>query len=117
VGRPGWRLNSSMAAMMRSLSSLVWIATRMWPGIPERVSSGEESLDEIEPGAVVLGVKVNSEAADGLARPAKPCLLGDVVRNDCPRSADRRNGPDRRRPEILRNSDEFAAAWRSLTRV
>ena len=55
----GWRLTSSIPAMMRSLSSCFDV-TRMWRRI-ERANL-EKKLDEVEPGAV-FGREGELEAA------------------------------------------------------
>jgi hypothetical protein len=76
---------------------------------------GKEAFDEVEPGAV-LGSKSEFEAMRGLI--GKPSLgfLGDVrgmiVEDQLDRSVGRIGGVEK-----LEEFDEFAAAWRSLTRA
>ncbi len=102
----GWRLTSSVPAMMRSLSSFFEV-TRMWRRT-ERANFGEEALDEVEPGAV-LGREGKFEAAgrsciepgSGLSRD----LGGMIVEDQLDRGAGRIGGIGK-----LEEFDELSAA-------
>ena len=99
----GWRLTSSMPAIMRSLSSCFDAVTQNGTG-----KLGEEALDEVEPEAV-LGRERKVEAAcrlcvePGSGFPRDVC--GMIVEDQLDRGAGRVGGIEK-----LEEFDEHAAA-------
>src|SRR5712675_2198795 len=102
----GYRLTSSMPSMMRSLSSC-FDATRMWRRT-ERANLEEETLDEVEPGAV-FGGEGELEAAHRFGGEPSLGFSGDmrrmVVQDQLDRCSGRVSGI-----EELEEFDELAAA-------